>query len=116
MTPFSGIVIAGHGQAAKLYNLPTANIQGTPPHLAAGSYLAEASVRGFSYPALVAIDCARGVTETHLFGFTDDLVGQILVLEIGDQIATWEPFTTVEAMRKKIAMVTKLARKLHNLS
>jgi len=116
MTLFSGIVITGNGEANKLYNLPTANITGTPSGLPAGSYLADATVRGFSYPALIAIDTARDITEAHLFGFSGELVSETLELSIGDQIATWEPFTTIEAMRAKIALVTKLARKFHNIS
>ncbi|MBP9827567.1 hypothetical protein KBC55_00235 [Patescibacteria group bacterium] len=116
MTQFSGIVIAGHGEAAKYYSLPTANIAGIPNALPAGSYLANATAGGFSYPALVAIDARRNLTEVHLFGFAGDLLGQTLELSIGDQIAIWEPFTTIEAMRAKIALITKLARKLHNLS
>ncbi len=97
----SGIVEKGKGEAGPIYGLPTANIK-VGGWFRPGVYAAKVTTDTNSYKAIVCYGAWRDVLEAHLFGFTGDLYGQTITIQILDKVSDIEPLISTELMREKI--------------
>lgn len=106
----TGMVVRGYGRGRTI-GVPTANLacgeQMVPDD---GVYAARCAAGGKVFPAAVSIgtmptfgaDLSRQV-EAHLVGFSGDLYGQMLSLELLDWIRPQQKFAGVESLKARLA-------------
>lgn len=119
MPIISGVVVPGLGMGTTL-GYPTANLQydhvlNVPPP---GVYAAFARVGEALYPAAVAVGSREqtpALVEAHLIGFSGDLVGQEITLELGEFISGMVRCSTQEDLKNKIAADVAAVKKLLEL-
>lgn len=104
-----GVVEHGRHLGREL-GFPTANLPvGDSFPLPDGVYRSRVEVFGRSYDAMSNLGCNPSVggvsrrLETHLFGFTGELYGVRLRVELLDRIRGERRFTSVSALREQIA-------------
>jgi riboflavin kinase/FMN adenylyltransferase len=104
-----GVVVKGF-QRGRTIGVPTANLDcGEQLLPAEGVYVGRCNVNGTEYPAAVSIGNLptfgddRLQIEAHLIGFTGDLYGQTLRVELIDWIREQRKFAGVELLKKKLA-------------
>jgi riboflavin kinase/FMN adenylyltransferase len=104
-----GRVLKGKGEAGPVYGLPTANVA-IRVSLKPGAYVGEAKVRGKTFPALLYSGVDPKKLEVHLFGFSGDILGEELTVELGEMISKHVTFESEEQMMKKIKGDIALAK------
>jgi riboflavin kinase / FMN adenylyltransferase len=113
---FSGRVERGEGMAGKTLSCPTANIaieQGVIiPAL--GVYVGETLLDGSRYPSLICISDGRTgynlKMEVHLLGFSKDLMGKIISVNLFEKLRDVIPFPGEEKMAAIVAQDMDHAR------
>lgn len=103
-----GVVEHGRRLGREL-GFPTANLA-VPETVAAadGVYRSRAEVGGRIYDAMSNLGCNPSVggverrLETHIFGFTGELYGRLLRVELLEKIRNERKFATVEELREQI--------------
>lgn len=105
MSLITGNVIHGDGFAGEGYGIPTANLGlMEKPDLAPGVYAGVAMWGDKKFESLICFDADRkGKFEVHLFGFTGDIYGTRLSVDVQSKLSDLVPWTGEEAMRKKVA-------------
>ncbi len=106
-----GKVIKGTGEASRLFDLPTANLI-LSSSIDAGSYTANAIVKEKSFPALAYSGIDLHKLEVHLFGFSGDLLGETLSVELLQKIGEHVEFESIEQIKTKIREDVKTARQV----
>lgn len=105
MTLITGNVLRGDGIAGKRYGVPTANIGLIDAaDLGFGTYAGYATWGDKRYEAMIyygANDPKK--LEVHLFNFIGDMYGTRLSVDPRLKVSEYVPWTTEEAMKKKIA-------------
>lgn len=104
-----GVVIHGRRLGREL-GFPTANLP-VPDGFTAedGVYQSVAVVEGVRYNAMSNLGCNPSVggikrrLETHIFGFSGDLYGQLLRVELGCRIRGERTFASLEELQTQIA-------------
>jgi riboflavin kinase / FMN adenylyltransferase len=103
-----GTVIKGFQRGRQL-GIPTANLNcGEQLIPAEGVYVGRCKVEGTDYPAAVSIgtlptfDTAAFQVEAHLIGYTGDLYGQSLQIELIDWIREQRKFADVDELKRAI--------------
>jgi len=121
--PYSlqGVVIKGF-QRGRTIGVPTANLDcGEQLLPAEGVYVGKCSVNGTQYPAAISIGKLptfgddRLQIEAHLIGFTGDLYGQTLRVELIDWIREQQKFQGIEMLKKRLAVDVEWSRERSNL-
>ncbi len=101
----TGQVIHGDREAGDHYGVPTANLLlETGPQWQTGIFAGRLSLNGAQWGAAI---CLRKIPtgflcEVHVLGFTGDLYGQEIEVEILDRVSDLTPFKGEEQMRQKI--------------
>ncbi len=96
----SGKVTKGKNKGRKL-SFPTANIE-LKDEIESGVYAGVIDVDGKKYKAGIFISLDKQILETHLIGFSGDLYGQELEIEIRDRIRDVMKFESEEELKKQI--------------
>lgn len=116
-----GVVIGGNRLGRQL-GFPTANIA-IDEALAVenGVYSSTVYVEGVAYPAMTnvgvrpSVDGKRRLLETHLFGYTGELYGLTLRVELHEKIRDEKKFSSVEELKEQIERDRKAVElKIHN--
>jgi riboflavin kinase/FMN adenylyltransferase len=105
-----GEVVTGH-QRGRQIGVPTANLRCDAQLIPAdGVYIGRCAVDGIPYPAALSIgtlptfgDSARQI-EAHLIGFSGDLYGRTLNVEVTDWLRDQWKFQSVDALKQQIAL------------
>lgn len=100
-----GTVVTGLGVAGRDLGFPTANIA---PNMTVaipnGVYAGRMTVHGATYGAAVCVGAdGDKKVEAHLLGFTGDIVGATVELNVLERVSDLVPWKSAEQMRKKIA-------------
>lgn len=107
-----GTVVRGQGFAMLAFGLPTANLEiEAVVTLAPGVYVGYALAEGARYNSVIYIGPQGSEKfEVHLFGFTGELYGQSLEIEMGEMISPSVPWESEEQMKAKVAADVALAK------
>lgn len=99
-----GTVIKGQGLAGKMFGTPTANLElQAPLDIPTGVYIGRTSYKGAAMPSVICYGTDNNRKfEVHLLGFSGDLLGETLSVEIGDKVSDLIPWESEEKMREKI--------------
>ena len=104
-----GRVVKGDGRGRQL-GFPTANLETGPLILPKGGvYAGFCKVEGGAYSAAVnvgtrpTVDGSRVVAEAHLVGFSGDLYGKVLSVDLLKRIRDERRFGSVDALKAQIA-------------
>lgn len=106
-----GLVRRGRGEGASLVGFPTANVElaeaiELPPD---GGYAAIARVDGVAHRAAVSLGIpptfpsSTDTVEVHIIGFSGDLYGHIIEVDLVERIRGMERFDTIDELRARIA-------------
>lgn len=119
MHTISGMVVGGLGLGTQL-GYPTANIMYdmSQPALAPGVYAGFARVDDVTYPAAVAVGARQQtpvLVEAHLIGFSGDLLGAQLTLEIKERVSDMLRCETTRELMQKIADDIARVKKILNV-
>ena len=108
----SGPIVRGNGLATRLFSLPTANLQLSQPHvLEPGVYAAKVSFGGREYQAAAYVSPLQPkMIEVHLFGFSGDLYGQELEVQVIEKTSPHVDGRSEEEMKLKVAADVKKVR------
>lgn len=124
----NGSVVRGKGKGNEFLGIPTANLQLALEKLLPplGVYAGVGTVDGFSYPAAVCLSSQEqhmhtvlegasggpadreavwrlgAVTEAHLVGFSGNIYGSNLQLELVERLRGWQDFDSVESLRRQM--------------
>jgi riboflavin kinase/FMN adenylyltransferase len=116
-----GRVVEGAKRGREL-GIPTANLDCRDQLIPAdGVYAGRCTIDGCPWPAAVSIGTNPTfgnnprTVEAHLIGFTGNLYGQILRLELLDWQRDQETYTSVEALKQRIARDIELTIKRRDL-
>jgi riboflavin kinase/FMN adenylyltransferase len=111
-----GTVVRGAGRGHTL-DCPTANLDGGDQLIPGdGIYAGACTVEGYRYAAAVSIGVARMFGETerhveaHLIGYSGDLYGRLLELELIDWLRSMERFASGDELRGQLARDIREAR------
>lgn len=107
-----GQVVKGEGFAMLAFGLPTANLEiQEVVTLAPGVYVGYAEVDQVRYNSVIYVGPQGSEKfEVHLFGFTGELYGQSLEIEMGEMISPSVPWESEEQMKAKVAADVALAK------
>ncbi len=97
----SGKVIRGKGRGRTL-GFPTANIM-LSGKVESGVYAGAVITSGKKYKAGIFVDSNGKLLEAHLIGFSGDLYGKEIEMEIGEKIRDIIKFDSEEKLKKQIA-------------
>lgn len=98
----SGIVIKGK-QRGRTLGFPTANVATTGMKIASGVYSGKVHFDDHAYPVAIFVGQEQDVLEAHIIGFTEDLYGRKIDVEIGEKLRETKKFESDEALKKQIA-------------
>lgn len=102
MVKISGVVIKGKEIGRKL-GFPTANIEVSASlDLNPGVYAGKTSVSGHKYKSAIFVPRGGKVIESHIIGFSDDLYGQEIEIEIQEKIREIRKFNNEEELTNQI--------------
>jgi riboflavin kinase/FMN adenylyltransferase len=96
----SGKVIKGKNKGRKL-SFPTANIK-LKDEIESGVYAGVIDVDGKKYKAGIFVSPDKQILEVHLIGFSGDLYGQEIEIEIGDRIREVMKFRSDKKLKEQI--------------
>lgn len=111
---FTGAVGNGKGLATKL-GFPTINIP-LPDTAVSGIYAARVRVGEALYEAAVYADQARKVLEAHLVGFSGNLYGQTVTMELYEKIRDDVRFAGETELKNAIAEDVQKTKAFFNSS
>lgn len=97
----TGVVGKGEERATKL-GFPTINIPLTDT-ASSGVYAAKVNIENGVYPAVAFADQKRGLLEAHLLGFSGDLYGKNVAIELLEKIRDAMRFETDKELVHAIA-------------
>lgn len=106
-----GKVVKGKGEAARLFDVPTANLELSKPcAFEPGVYAAWSVYKNKLYESVV---CVRDeeTFEVHLIGFDEDIYGKSLGVEIVEKVSDLVSRKSIAQMRRKIKSDVQKARK-----
>lgn len=113
-----GIVEAGK-KLGRTLGFPTANIRAAlPKELPFGAYAAWLKADGQRYGCMVNIGShptvpeGKPTIEAHLFGFSGDLYGQMVELEIAGYLRAELRFPSLDALKAQLAQDALQARQM----
>lgn len=101
MRSYTGTVIKGHGRATAL-GFPTVNIS-LEDNSTSGIYAARVNIDGTEYLAAAFADQKRKVLEAHLLGYSGELNGKSITIELCKKIREHEDFANDKDLREAIA-------------
>ncbi len=96
-----GKVVRGKGKG-KTLGFPTANIM-LSEKVESGVYAGAVTTGGKKYKAGIFVDSSGKLLEAHLIGFSEDLYGKEIEVEVGEKIRSIVDFDSEEKLKKQIA-------------
>ena len=114
---FTGQVVKGQGFATLIFGLPTANLEFDEAiTLGAGVYSGYTTVGQDRYPSVIYIGPQGSEKfEAHLFGFSGQLYGQTLDIEILKLVSQHVAWEDEDQMKTKVLKDVQLAREYFGL-
>ena len=112
-----GEVIHGQ-QLGRKMGFPTANIDAATVQLPNGVYASTVEIDGKSYRAMSnigvrpSVDGRQRLLETYVFGFTGDLYGRRLAVQLDERIRDERRFASIDELQ---AQLESDAEKIRNL-
>lgn len=106
----SGKVVQGKGKGKKL-GFPTANIE-LENEIESGIYAGVVVANGKKYRVGIFVGKDAKLLEAHLIGFSGDLYGKEIEVEIGEKIRGVMKFGNDEELKKQIRKDSEVIRNL----
>ena len=106
---YRGIVAGGSARASTL-GYPTANIPLTDD--ISGVYAARVLIEGEVYKSVAFADPSRKILEAHLFGFSGNLYGKEIGIELVEKIRETRPLKDDASLREAMIGDAKRAREI----
>jgi len=110
MIKVSGVVIKGKQKGRKL-GFPTANIKASN-FPTSGVYQGFTEISGRKYKSAIFIPERANFIESHIIGFSGDIYGQVIMVEIGKKIRDIRIFSNekdlIEQITKDIDIINNI--------